>query len=35
MNEYVTNDETPKSAKCKALGAKHKQTNKKQETIVF
>ncbi len=29
------NDEAHKSAKCKALGAKHKQTSKRQETIAF
>jgi hypothetical protein len=35
VNEYLTNDKEHESAKCKALGAKHKQTSKKQETFAF
>jgi hypothetical protein len=33
VNAYVTNGEAHKSAKCKALGVKHKQTSKRQETL--
>jgi hypothetical protein len=35
VNEYLTNDEEHKSAKCKALGTKDKQTSKKQNTLGF
>jgi hypothetical protein len=35
VNKYVTNDKTHENAKCKALGAKHKQTSERQDVTKF